>query len=101
MPQANATYLGDGVYAEYEKDTGMVALAVGSHNNRVVYLEPEVLGALLDWVGKTVKQAERPVWAYATQPVRLKVCRDEYFINTATVQLTGGVWTKLTLPEGV
>ncbi len=49
MINPNATYLGDGVYASTER--GMIRL--DTHNGifmtNTVYLEPEVLAALLDY----------------------------------------------------
>lgn len=43
-------YLGDGVYVAIQN--GMVVLATGSHlsPDNVVYLEPEVLQALMEFV---------------------------------------------------
>jgi len=46
----NLVYLGDSVYAWY--DGNGVELRLGSDDApMVVYLEPEVLGALIDWAG--------------------------------------------------
>lgn len=43
-------YLADGVYVSHDGDA--VCLAVNDHNNRVVYLDREVLAKLLNYAVK-------------------------------------------------
>ncbi len=63
MPQENVTYLGDGVYAEYD---GLgVWLRTGDHRvtlcDEKIYLEPQVLEALSQFVKNLETMAQKEV----------------------------------------
>ena len=48
------TYLGDGVYVELER--GMIRLSTQRENGlHVIYLEPEVFKALVDWEAQSLE----------------------------------------------
>ena len=50
----NDKYLGDGLYVSY--DGFQVAIAVNDHRNKVAYLDPNVMAAMVDYI-KTMQES--------------------------------------------